>query len=164
MSGQRTDGPLGGHFLRAATPADVPALAAIDQSAFAASERWNQRLWSGELEADNRFVEVAVDGHDRVVGVISVQIVGPTAELIRIAVDSGRLRQGLGGMLIGAGLHTAVRAEAEEMLLEVRHDNTAATGLYRRWGFTEIARRERYYGPDADAVIMQRELEDPEDD
>lgn len=159
-----TNGPLGGHSIRTADAEDVPALVAIDQTAFPLEERWSHRLWTEELAADNRHVRVAVDGHGRVIGVISVQIVGPTAELIRVAVEAGRQRQGLGGMLVATGLVGAAEAEAEEMLLEVRHDNAAATELYRRLGFTEIARRERYYGPDADAVIMQRELEDFQND
>lgn len=150
--------------LRPAEPGDTAALAAIDENAFESAERWSAQLWAEELEADNRFVEVAVDHQGAILGVISIQIVGPTAELIRIAVTPGAQRHGLGGRLLGTGLQRAVAVQAEEMLLEVRHDNTVAGDLYTRWGFFEIARRSDYYGEGVDAVIMQRELEDPDED
>lgn len=152
-----------GHLLRDAAAADLDALESLDGKVFDSAERWNRRLWNDELAADNRIVRVITDRSGQLLGVSSVQIVGPTAELIRIAVDPAAQRGGLGSALLASALRYAAEAEAEEMLLEVRHDNTPATNLYCRWGFAEIARRERYYGPDADAVIMQRELEDPAD-
>ena len=42
------------------------------------------------------------------------------------------------------------------MLLEVSARNTGALAFYGAEGFTEIARRRRYYRDGADAVVMER--------
>jgi ribosomal-protein-alanine N-acetyltransferase len=41
--------------------------------------------------------------------------------------------------------------------LEVRASNQSAIGLYRAFGFREIALRRKYYG-DEDALVMLAEL------
>lgn len=84
------------------------------------------------------------------------------AELHRIVVDPAYRRNGVGDALLTAGTAAALAAEAEEMLLEVRADNTAAVNLYARHGFREIARRSGYYGAGVDAVIMRVQLETAE--
>jgi ribosomal-protein-alanine N-acetyltransferase len=43
------------------------------------------------------------------------------------------------------------------VFLEVATKNTAAIGLYKKFGFVEIHRRKNYYKND-DAIIMKREL------
>ncbi len=78
------------------------------------------------------------------------------AELNRIIVASAGRRTGLGKTLLAAGI--AAAEEAEEMLLEVRHDNAPAMALYAAFGFEEIARRNNYYGGGVDAVVMRVEL------
>ena len=49
-------------------------------------------------------------------------------------------------------------------MLEVRADNVPARRLYERHGFEEVSVRRRYYrqpdGPDVDAVVMRRRLEE----
>jgi ribosomal-protein-alanine N-acetyltransferase len=40
------------------------------------------------------------------------------------------------------------------MTLEVRHTNTAAQQLYRRFGFVPAGVRKRYYENTDDAIIM----------
>lgn len=151
------------HPVRGVTIEDLDALESLDRMVFAPAEVWNRRLWADELAADNRVVQVITDEADALLGVSSIQVVGPTAELIRIAVAPASQGRGLGSALLDAALRSAAEAEVDEMLLEVRHDNSVAMALYRRLGFTEIARRADYYGPGADAVIMQRELEDTDD-
>jgi ribosomal protein S18 acetylase RimI-like enzyme len=61
--------------------------------------------------------------------------------------------------MLVAGLQWAIREGAARMVLEVEHDNEPAIALYRGYGFRPIAARADYYGPGADAVIMERPLE-----
>jgi ribosomal-protein-alanine N-acetyltransferase len=142
--------------LRRATPEDLPEILALERQGFELKERWSEHSWTAELAADNRTVLLA---GEPVVGVITVQQIGGVAELNRIVVDPAYRRKGVGGALVSAGIAIAVAAEAEEMLLEVRHDNAAASALYARHGFTEIARRADYYGSGVDAVILHLDLE-----
>ncbi|MDO5683470.1 MAG: ribosomal protein S18-alanine N-acetyltransferase [Propionibacteriaceae bacterium] len=148
--------------VRRAADTDLDAILALEEQGFAARERWSRDSWAGELDADNRTVLVGeVDG--AICGVITVQQVGGVAELNRIVVDEARWRTGLGRVLLQAGIAAADEEEAEEMLLEVRHDNAPALALYAAFGFTEIARRNNYYGDGVDAVVMRVELEDDDD-
>jgi ribosomal protein S18 acetylase RimI-like enzyme len=43
-------------------------------------------------------------------------------------------------------------------MLEVRAVNEEALPLYLENGFTEISRRQNYYGPGLTAIIMRKEL------
>lgn len=147
--------------VRPATPDDLPEILALERQGFAPKERWSERSWAAELAADNLSVLAA---GDPVAGVIAVQRVGGVAELNRIVVDPAYRRKGLGTALVSAGMAIAVAAEAEEMLLEVRHDNTAARALYAAHGFIEIARRADYYGAGVDAVILRVDLEEENGD
>ena len=73
--------------------------------------------------------------------------------------DEGKRRLGAGRKLLNAVIENAGRQGCRSVILEVRSRNSAAVSLYRKAGFREIARRERYYAnPEDDAVIMQLEL------
>jgi ribosomal-protein-alanine N-acetyltransferase len=50
---------------------------------------------------------------------------------------------------------TAKSNGMQSMTLEVRSRNTSAINLYKKYGFTDIAVRKRYYqNPEDDAIIM----------
>jgi [ribosomal protein S18]-alanine N-acetyltransferase len=142
--------------VRRATDADLPAILALEEQSFDPRDRWSAASWANELAADNRTVLVT---GEPVAGVVSVQQVGAVAELNRIEVDPAYRRKDRGKALVSAAIEAAVAAQAEEMLLEVRHDNATALGLYARFGFTELARRAGYYAAGIDAVIMRLGLE-----
>lgn len=148
--------------LRPADIGDVAAVTALEET-FAPKERWSEGAWASEIEAGNRRVIVAVAG-DRVVGVVGVQIIGGVADLNRIIVVPDAREQGLGARLLAAGIEAADADQADEMLLEVRHDNQPALALYHRAGFTEIARRTGYYGAGVDAVVLRLDLTEGDDD
>lgn len=81
----------------------------------------------------------------------------PEAELLRVAVSKERLRQGVGGVLLGEGLAMLKQFGVRSCNLEVRRSNLSAIHLYTRCGFVEIGRRPKYYSdPQEDAVLMQK--------
>jgi ribosomal protein S18 acetylase RimI-like enzyme len=43
-------------------------------------------------------------------------------------------------------------------MLEMRVGNEEALPLYLQNGFTEVSRRQNYYGPGLTAIIMRKEL------
>lgn len=153
--------------VRGAVETDLPTIFALEQQGFEPRQRWSEKSWSDELEADNRVVLVGdtagQEAGSTTTGVITVQVVGGVAELIRIVVGSATRRTGVGRTLLAAGIAAARESEADEMLLEVRHDNAAALALYVAFGFEEIARRNNYYGGGVDAVVMRLELEGDDD-
>ena len=63
--------------------------------------------------------------------------------------------QGVGELLLVTLLREAQRRKAIFATLEVRVTNSVAQNLYRKYGFTEVGRRKRYYQDNGeDALIM----------
>lgn len=96
------------------------------------------------------------------VGMAICRVAGGEAELLTIAVDPARRRQGAARRLLGAILEK-VRAEgAATLFLEVGADNPAALALYGSIGFEAVGRRAAYYPrrdrPAADALVMRLTL------
>ncbi|WP_416339546.1 GNAT family N-acetyltransferase [Raineyella sp.] len=148
-------------ILRRATAADLPAVLALEQTGFPAREQWSEISWRGELDGSDRIVLVAVDpdAGPAVLGVITFLIGPDTADLMRIIVAPAARGRRVGRGLVRAGLlHLRTRG-VEQLLLEVRHDNAPAIGLYRGCGFTTLHTRADYYGPGADALVMRAPVE-----
>lgn len=84
------------------------------------------------------------------------------AEILTIAVNQKRRRGGHGKALLGAHMARLASLGVRSLFLEVEAGNVAALALYRRFGFTEVGRREAYYpmpdGTRAAALVMRREL------
>lgn len=139
-----------------ALPGDAEELADLDAACFAPGERWSARLWQDELDAEDRLVVVQRDID--LVAAATFQLVFDTVDLHRVMVRPGYRGLGLAQQLVAAGSHWAQDRGADRMLLEVRHDNSAALGLYGRLGFSTIDTRRDYYGTGLDARVMQVEL------
>lgn len=141
--------------IRPGTLADLPALMELENTGFPPPERWSTTSWRSELTADTRWVQVALDEHGLLAGVISVQILAPDSDLMRIVVDPVRRRQGIATALVRTALEHAADQGATAMMLEVRHDNDAAIACYGRAGFEQLTCRDHYYGQDKHALIMR---------
>jgi ribosomal-protein-alanine N-acetyltransferase len=140
--------------------ADLDAILALEQSGFPTGEQWSRRSWEGELLGEHRTVLVARGS--QTVGVISLQTVGPAADLHRLVVSPRARRQGVGSALVGAGIEAVRHLGAETLMLEVGWDNDPAIALYQRMGFEQRAAREDYYGPGQHALILKLyDLQDP---
>ncbi|SDQ97827.1 ribosomal protein S18-alanine N-acetyltransferase [Microbacterium sp. cf332] len=150
--------------LRTATRDDLDAIMSLEESSFP-SDAWSRTAMSAELASPHgRYLVDVEDG--RVVGYGGVRAIhgAADADIQTIALDAGLRGVGRGRALLRALVGEARERGARELFLEVRADNPVAHGLYVSEGFVEIARRPRYYQPDdVDAVIMQLNLRDEED-
>jgi ribosomal-protein-alanine N-acetyltransferase len=142
-------------LVREAGPDDVPAVVALE-AANLGRDAWSEGLVAegvaGRLPTVHYLVAEA-DG--AVVGHAVASVVVDVAELQRISVDAAHRRSGLATLLLDAVMALAREGGSERMLLEVREDNTAALAFYADRGFTEIARRRRYYADGATAVVLE---------
>ena len=138
-----------------AAPADLSSILALEEHF---GVRWSEESWLSELSGEGRLVLAArVDGE--LVGVACFQRLAEVVDLHRVVVAPSQRRLGLARAMLVAGLQWAIREGAARIVLEVEHDNEPAIALYRGHGFRPIAARADYYGPGADAVIMERPLE-----
>jgi ribosomal-protein-alanine N-acetyltransferase len=140
--------------LRAATAADVPAVAALERLLFG-PDAWSEAQVREELTGERRQAWVA---GDPVVGYAVTLAAGDVVDLQRIAVHPDRQREGLARLLLDTAVAAATAARADRMLLEVSAANSAGLAFYAAAGFVEIDRRRRYYRDGTDAVVMRLPL------
>lgn len=145
-------------MIRLAESSDIAAISALEVACFG-DDAWSEALVRAEVEGEHRTVFVDEHAEDlQAYG--SIHLLGDLADLERIAVVPSRHRQGLAAALLTALIRHARERGAARMLLEVADDNAAALGLYESFGFRTISRRRGYYAGGADALIMEREIEE----
>ena len=137
--------------IRKAERADIPALCALEAECF--SEPWTVKGFEDSFE-NACFVCFAAEEDGIVCGYIGAMLICGEAEITNVAVAGTHRRRGIGGMLLDA----VMALDAERVLLDVRASNTAARGLYEKYGFQiDGIRRGFYAKPREDAVLMSRE-------
>lgn len=141
--------------VRAAVPADVPAVARLETVCLGA-DAWSEGLVRegifGTLPTVGYLV-AEIDG--AVVGHAVTSAAGDIAELQRIAVDPDHRRHGVASALLAGVVDAASRTAADRLLLEVREDNRGALAFYAGAGFVEIDQRPRYYSDGSTAVVLR---------
>jgi ribosomal-protein-alanine N-acetyltransferase len=162
--------------IRAATPADLPAIQRIT-AASPTAPQWTAMQFRESIgppttdamrrafliaEATEASSPVEAIGFAIVSALVSVYPI--EAELESIAVHPSQRGQGTGAALLRAAadwltsLHTSGEPAAV-LRLEVRVSNLGAISLYRSHGFAEVATRAGYYAnPQEDAICMESTL------
>ena len=143
--------------VRPAAPGDVAAVAALEQENLGA-DAWSEGLVAEGVNGRIPTVHYLVAEVDRAVVGHAVASIVDVAELQRIAVTAAHRRTGVASELLAAIVALAVEGGAESLLLEVREDNAGALAFYAERGFTEIARRRRYYNDGATAAVLRKSL------
>jgi len=117
---------------------------------------WTHRTFVTELEnmrAGSRYYLVSYVS-DLMVGYAGMMFMGDDAHVSNIAVETQWQGRGVATeMMLDLALLAHDRG-CEAMTLEVRHTNTAAQSLYRRFGFVPAGIRKKYYENTDDALIM----------
>jgi ribosomal-protein-alanine N-acetyltransferase len=144
--------------IRAATPADVDAVVALEQST-QGEDAWSESLVRDGIEGGLPTISYLVGlVEDRVAGYAVASYAGDIAELQRIGVADDVRRHGIATALLDAVVAQAPGTGANRLLLEVREDNAGALAFYAARGFVEIDRRPRYYRDGAAATVLRRPL------
>ena len=138
-----------------ARPEHLVAVAELEAACF--SEPWTQRQLASEIARGDERALVAVAAGE-VVGYLLHRIAADQAELLRIAVRSGRRRRRVASRLLDALCERLRIAGVRSLFLEVRATNTAAIALYRRLGFDLVGRRPEYYANGDDALLYRFEV------
>lgn len=145
--------------LRTATASDLAAIMELERTSFP-TDAWSEAMMREELASPHgRYIVDESAG--RIVGYGGVRAVqgAADADIQTIAIAEAARGRGRGRVLLTELLRSARERGAHEVFLEVRADNPVATALYTSEGFTEIARRPRYYQPDdVDAIVMKLDL------
>jgi ribosomal-protein-alanine N-acetyltransferase len=141
--------------VRTARPADLEALAALEQQIF--PDPW-------ALESFRQFLEgviLVADDADEVVGYTVARWVLEQGEILNLAVHPDHRRHRVASRLLHAVLDALWEEGVRMAFLEVRQSNGGARAFYERHGFCEVGKRRNYYRyPREDALILARSLDD----
>lgn len=81
------------------------------------------------------------------------------AQLYHVGVRKEDRGKGIASLLMKEGLLIAREKGCVLSTLEVRESNEAAIGLYKKYGYEQVAKRKNYYNnPDEAAVLMNKEM------
>ena len=136
--------------IRAATPADLPAILAIEQATPTAAhwtaEQYQRRLEDGCL--------LVAEREGKLCGFLCARIAAGEWEIENVAVENASRRSGIGESLIRTLMQKWQESPGNSILLEVRESNAAARALYLKCGLAEVGRRRSYYrDPVEDAIL-----------
>lgn len=110
---------------------------------------WLRRLF--EREAPPTTMEY-------IFGFAGFWIVAGEVHITNVAIRESRRRQGIGELLLISLINLATKLGAHLITLEVRASNTAAQGLYSKYGFARVGVRRGYYTDNReDGVLMSLE-------
>jgi N6-L-threonylcarbamoyladenine synthase len=138
---------------------DVPLVLAIERQCF--SLPWTRQMFEEEVRQDLSWRQVAVTEDGEVAGFLIGREYPDAWHLMDVAVAPGTRRRGVAARLLGVFLQAADKAE-RPVFLEVRPKNAEALVLYRKWGFSAVGTRKRYYTDTGeDALVMMRPLGSP---
>ncbi|MFE3602072.1 ribosomal protein S18-alanine N-acetyltransferase [Streptomyces sp. NPDC059096] len=149
---------------------DIEPVLALERDLFP-EDAWSPGMFWSELAhargpgATRRYVvaETAAEerGEGKIVGYAGLAAAGGLGDVQTIAAARDQWGTGLGSRLLTDLLQHATAFECEEVLLEVRVDNTRAQKLYERFGFEPIGFRRGYYQPgNVDALVMRFRAQD----
>ena len=145
-------------MIRAATVADVPAIADLEVEALGA-DAWSEGLVREGVLGNLPTIHYLVAERDgAVAGYAVASVAGDIAELQRIAVRPDARRGGVASVLLDEVVRLARADGADRLLLEVRDTNAPALAFYAARDFVEVDRRPRYYRDGAPAVVLRRAL------
>ena len=146
--------------MRPATPADLPALTALEADSRAGGN-WSEAQVAAELTRDCAVVLVAALGGEAVGWAVGWHVPPDELQILELAVDPAHRRRGVATALL-AGLTSSLGpgdAAAAIALLEVRVGSAGALALYEKAGFVVVGRRRRYYSDGADALLLNLDLQ-----
>ena len=143
---------------RLATPADIPAMMALETHAVTAAH-WSRQQYEQIFATDGPRREALVIERGGIQGFLVARALDKEWEIENMAVSGPVRRLGLGTRLLGEFLDQVRIAGAQSVFLEVRESNHAARALYEKWAFVQSGRRKGYYrGPEEDAITYRLDL------
>jgi ribosomal-protein-alanine N-acetyltransferase len=119
--------------LRPMSRTDIPAVVAVDRSAFTPHWWQSEDTVRRQATASAHFVVAEVAG--KVVGYAEAVLRLPSAHLNRIAVHPTHQGKGIGALLLQGALRALWHQGAELVTLNTQSDNRFSQRLYRRFGF-----------------------------
>lgn len=140
------------------THQDVTAVVALEKALYPV-DPWSGGQFLDELRGvpQTRYYTV-LEEEGEIVGYAGLMVVGEHADIQTLSVAAAYQGKGFGQRLLTDLEQEALRRGATAIFLEVRFDNEPASALYLKNGYEELGRRDNYYAPGIDALVMRKVL------
>jgi ribosomal-protein-alanine N-acetyltransferase len=143
---------------RQANAFDLPVFVSLDEELFPYSP-WSASQYKEEFSSPTRHFVVALDAEQSIVGYAGVFAPGAAeADILTVGVVPEHRGKGIAKALIALITDWANAQGSTAMMLEVKTDNSEASGLYEAVGYVKLNVRTDYFGPGLDAQVMRLEL------
>jgi len=135
---------------------DLESVARLEQKCHTLS--WNANAYTTELTNPNAYYAVAKTADGTLAAYGGIWVVVDEIHVTTIGTEPELRGRGVGEKILLALMAEGIRMGATRGTLEVRESNTAAQGLYKKYGFQEAAKRRQYYSDNREnAIIMWAE-------
>ena len=118
---------------------------------------WNSKILKEELENENTRYVVAIK-NEEILGFAGIKYNFDTVEVMNIVTKKNQRRKGLASLLLRKLLEISKEFNVSKISLEVNEQNLPALNLYKKLGFFEVGRRNKYYNEQFDAILMDYNL------
>ena len=140
------------------TAIDLVPATAMEKAVYGKSG-WTAAQFKEEFaKAPKNAYYIAAESNGELIGYAGIYFLSEFADIHTITVSPEHRRKGIGRAFLKRLINWARVKKAEAIMLEVRVGNEEALPLYLENGFTEISRRQNYYGPGLTAIIMRKEM------
>jgi ribosomal-protein-alanine N-acetyltransferase len=141
--------------IRRLTPADAPAIVAIENETFTLP--WHPNVFLTMLaKREALCLGYLLEG--RLIGYLIADMFVDVWHIMNLAVGAGRRRRHVASDLLARYFEITERESHRGHTLEVRVSNASAIELYRSYGFVATGVRRGYYSDNReDALIMWKE-------
>ena len=119
---------------------------------------WTESILKSELESDNSNYIVIKNGLNEIVGFGGFKILVDEADIMNIVTKKSYRQNGIGSLILEKLITLAKSKNINSISLEVNINNAPAINLYKKFGFTTIGERKKYYNGTDDAIIMEMKL------
>ena len=124
---------------------------------FGFADCWTQKMTSDSLKAGTLSGLICVaDG--KKTGYITYCTAGDSADVETLFVFPEYRKNGIGYALVSEFLAKVKENGVGKVFLEVRKSNAAAISLYKKFGFTAVGERKKYYSDGEDALVFSKEI------
>jgi ribosomal-protein-alanine N-acetyltransferase len=140
--------------IRRMVPEDLDMVVALEREVFLFP--WTRGNFSDSLQSGYHSLVLEQDGDVFGYGVMTIG--AQEAHLLTLSIAARAQGKGWGERLLRHFIHIAREQRALTMFLDVRESNHIAARLYKRIGFTQIAKRKDYYpamGGREDSLVME---------
>ena len=143
-------------MIRDAQINDLPSISQIEKLCFVKPYKDEELIY--ELKENPVSLYLVYEIDNQIVGFIDFWITFDSSTIAQIAVHPSFRRRGIALALLNEALNECVAKKANTMTLEVRVGNTAAIGLYEKFGFKSVVIKPHYYDNGEDAIYMVKEV------